>query len=266
MEDKKEKFYQSLSVLSLVLVVWVTVMIVAEIKSYRFIGGGVAASNTISVSGEGEVFGAADIATVSFSVREEAKKVADAQTLATTKVKTALTAIRKLGVEDKDIKTQNYSSYPKYEYQQATYSCMSLNCPPPTSGKSVIIGYEVSQNITITVRNLDNVSAIVEALGSAGVSDMQGPNFSIDKEDDLKAEARKEAIEQAREKAEILAKDLGVSLVRVVSFSEGGNYPMYARMESMSIGGAKDSAAPSPEIPQGQEKITSNVTITYEIR
>lgn len=266
MEDKKDKFYQALSFLSLVLVVWVITMIVTEIKGYRFIGGGVTASNTISVSGEGEVFGAADIATISFSVREEAKKVADAQTAATTKVKAALAAIRKLGVEDKDIKTENYSSYPKYEYQEGTYSCMAIGCPPPTPGKSVIVGYEVSQNITITVRNLDNVSAIVEALGSAGVTDMQGPNFSIDEEDELKAEARKQAIDKAREKAEVLAKDLGVSLVRVVSFSEGGNYPMYARMESLSIGGAKDSAAPSPEIPQGQEKITSSVTITYEIR
>lgn len=266
MEESKTNLYKVLTGLGMVAIALVVAMTISEIKGYRFIGGGVSASNTISVSGEGEVFGAADIATVSFSVREEAKKVADAQTLATTKVKAALAAIRKLGVDDKDIKTENYSSYPKYEYQEGTYSCMAIGCPPPTPGKSVIVGYEVSQNITITVRNLDNVSAIVEALGSAGVTDMQGPNFSIDEEDELKAEARKQAIDKAREKAEVLAKDLGVSLVRVVSFSEGGNYPMYARMESMALGSAKDSALPSPEIPQGQEKITSNVTITYEIR
>lgn len=267
MEESKTTLYKALTILAMITIAFVAALTVSEIKNYRFIGGGVAASNTISVSGEGEVYGSADIATVSFSVREESKKVADAQTKVNEKVKATLAAIRKLGVDDKDIKTQSYSSYPKYEYQQGTVSCMGLNCPTPVPGKQVLTGYEVSQSVIITVRNLDSVSSIVDALGTAGVTDMYGPSFAIDKEDDLKAEARKEAIEKARTKAEVLARDLGVSLVRVVSFSEGGNYPMYARMESLGMGGSKDAVAtPAPEIPQGQEKITSNVTITYEIR
>lgn len=266
MEDNKTKLYQALTILVLVGVVLAGAMVVTEIKGYRFIGGGVAATNTISVSGEGEVTASSDIATISFSVREEAKKVADAQNKVDIKTKAALAAVRKIGIADKDIKTQNYSSYPKYEWHEATYSCMSLNCPPPTPEKQVLTGYEVSQSITLTVRSLDSVSAVIEALGTAGVTDMQGPNFSIDKEDDLKAEARKQAIEKARTKAEVLAKDLGVSLVRVVSFSEGQNYPMYERT-MMSVGKADASPTPSlPEIPQGEQKITSQVTVTYEIR
>lgn len=265
MEDSKTNFYKALMLLALVSVVLVGAMVVTEIKGYRFIGGGVAATNTISVSGDGEMTATPDIATVSFSVREEAKKVADAQNKVDVKTKAALVAIRKLGVADKDIKTENYSSYPKYEWHEATYSCMGLNCPPSRPGRQVITGYEVSQSVTLTVRSLDSVSAIVEALGTAGVTDMQGPNFAIDKEDDLKALARKQAIEKARAKAEVLARDLGVSLVRVVSFSEGQNYPIYARA---MLGAEKaDVGAPSlPEIPQGEQKITSQVTVTYEIR
>ena len=265
MEDNKKTFYQALTVLALMSVVFVGAMTVSEIKGYRFIGGGVEATNMISVSGESEVTASPDIAVISFSIREEAKKVADAQNKVDIKTKAALAAVRELGIADKDIKTENYSSYPKYEWQEATYSCMAINCPPPQPGRQVLIGYEVSQTVTVTVRNLDTTSAIVEALGTAGVTDMQGPNFSIDKEDDLKAVARKQAIEKARAKAEVLAGDLGVSLIRVVSFSEGENYPIYAR--TMMSSGKADVSTPSlPEIPQGEQKITSRVTVTYEIR
>lgn len=265
MEDSKTTFYKALTLFVLVSIILVGAKVVSEIKGYRFIGGGVAATNTIAVSGDGEVTASPDIATISFSVREEAKKVADAQNKVDIKVKAALAAVRKLGVADKDIKTENYSSYPKYEWQEATVSCMGLNCPSPRPGRQVLTGYEVSQSVTITVRSLDSVSAIIESLGTVGVTDMQGPNFSIDKEDDLQALARKQAIEKARAKAEVLARDLGVSLVRVVSFSEGQNYPIYARTMMVAEKGA--APAPSlPEVPQGEQKITSQVMVTYEIR
>lgn len=265
MEDSKTKLYKALTVLAMLGVVFVGAKIVTEIKGYRFIGGGVAATNTIAVSGDGEILAAPDIATISFTVREEAKKVSDAQDKVSVKVKAALASVRAQGVADKDIKTQNYSSYPKYEWQEGAVSCAGLNCPPYRPGKQVIVGYEVSQSVTVTVRNLESVNALVEGLATAGVTEMQGPNFTIDKEDDLKAQARKQAIEKARAKAEILARDLGVTLVRIVSFSEGQNYPMYATMKSVGLGAA-EAAAPTPELPQGEQKITSNVTVTYEIR
>lgn len=266
MEQQKAKLFQALTVFTLLVSVFVIAQIVTEIKGYRFIGGGVSATNTISVSGEGEVYASPDIATISFSVREEAKAVKDAQDKVNTKVKAALAAVRKAGVADKDIKTQNYSSYPKYEWQEPTVACLSLSCPPSRPGKQVLVGYEVSQSVIITVRELDSVNTLVDVLGAARVTDMQGPNFAIDKEDDLKAQARKEAIGKARAKAEVLARDLGVTLVRVVSFSEGGEYPIYGRVMMAAKAESADAGVLLPEIPQGQEKITSNVTVTYEIR
>ena len=241
-------------------------MIITEIKSYRFIGGGVSATNTISVSGEGEVFASPDIATITFSVRDEAKTVKDAQGKVNTKMKAVLEAIKKLDIADKDIKTQNYSSYPKYEFQEGTVSCLGLNCPPYRPGKQVLVGYEVSQSVTITVRDLDKTNDVVGTLGTLGVTDMQGPNFAIDKEDDLRAEARRDAIKKARAKAETLARDLDVTLVRIVSFSEGQSFPIYRLDTATAKGGESVPSAPTPELPQGQEKITSNVTVTYEIR
>ncbi len=266
MEDTKTNLYRSLTALVLLGVVLIGAMIVTEIKSYRFIGGGVSATNMISVSGEGEVYAAPDIATISFSVRESAMKVADAQDKVNVKMKAALGAVRKLGVADKDIKTQNYSSHPKYEWHEEKMVCLGLGiCPPQRGGKQVLVGYEVSQSVALTVRNLDSAPAVVDALGVAGVTDMQGPNFAIDKQDELKAKARKEAIGKARAKAEVLASDLGVTLVRIVSFSEGGDYPIYAR-SMMALGKDGDESESLPELPQGEEKIISRVTVTYEIR
>lgn len=266
MEDSKTKLFKALTVLVMISVVLVGAMVITEVKSYRFIGGGVSATNTISVDGSGEVYATPDIANIIFTIREDAKKMGDAQDKVTKKTKEALAGIRKLGVADKDIKTQNYSSYPKYEWQGASVSCMGLNCPPYHPGKQVITGYEVSQTVSITVRDLEKVNNLVDALATAGVTEMQGPNFAIDKEDDLKAEARKIAIDKARAKAEVLASDLGVSLIRIVSFSEGGNYPIYARTMSASMEKGMGGDAMTPELPQGEQKITSNVTVVYEIR
>ena len=265
MEKTKEGFYKALTLLAIATAVLVVAMIFTEIRGYKFIGSGVSATNTISVSGEGDIYASPDIATISFTVTNDSKKVSDAQDKVTATVKATLDAVKALGVDDKDIKTENYSSYPKYEYQQSgTVVCMSLNCPVPTPGKEVLTGYEVSQYVTITVRKLDSVNSIVEALGTAGVTDMQGPNFAIDKQDDLKAEARKQAIDSAKAKAEVLAHDLGVSIVRVVSFSEDGAYPtVYNTMMAKGVGAAPQA---TPELPQGQNEITSNVTITYEIQ
>ncbi|MEK7148294.1 MAG: SIMPL domain-containing protein [Patescibacteria group bacterium] len=264
-EKSKANLFKALTVFALLGTVLVGAMVITEVKAYRFIGGGVSATNTISVEGTAEVFAAPDIANISFTIREEAAKVSDAQDKVAKKTKIALAGVRKLGVADKDIKTQNYSSYPKYEWREGTVTCQGLNCPPPRPGKQVIVGYEVSQSVSIKVRNLESVNALVDGLATAGVTEMQGPNFAIDDEDGLKAEARKQAIDKARAKAEVLAGDLGVTLVRIVSFSEGGNYPIYSRT-MMSAEKSMLSSDSLPEIPQGEEKITSNVTVTYEIR
>ena len=265
MEESKTKLFKALGMFAIAGSILVVAMIITEVKSYRFIGGGVSATNTIAVSGDGEVFAAPDIANIFFTVREESKKVSEAQDKVTTKMKAALAAVRKQGVADKDIKTENYNSYPKYVWQEAKLSCTAIGCPPPQPGKQVITGYEVSQTVTLKVRNLESVNALVDALATAGVTEMNGPNFAIDNEDNLKAEARKQAIEKARAKAEVLARDLGVKLVRIVSFSEGGNYPMYYE-RGVSLQSAKASDAVMPEIPKGENKITSSVTVTYEIR
>ncbi|MDP9249269.1 MAG: SIMPL domain-containing protein [bacterium] len=262
MEKEKSNLMKAAGMLAIIVSVFFVIKIVSEIKGFRFIGGGAPAGNTISFSGEGEVFAAPDIALVNLTVREEAKAVKDAQDKVVAKEKSVLDFLAEQGIEKKDIKTESYNSYPKYDYGTP---CYGGYCPNQTPK---IIGYEVSEYISVKVRDLTKAGEIVGGLGALSVGEISGPNFSIENEDELTEEARKMAIEDAKAKAESLAEDLGVRLVRIVNFTEDGNYPglMYnfAQDEKAMDGGAV--AAPSPELPMGENKIISNVTITYEIR
>ena len=118
------------------------------------------------------------------------------------------------------------------------------------------------------MRDTKKAGDLLAGVGSRGATNVSGLNFTIGDQDALNAEARGKAIDNAKAKADALAKQLGVSIVRVVGFSEnGGGYPIYyAKSAGATMG--MDSAAmpPSPQIATGQNKITSNVTITYEIR
>jgi hypothetical protein len=223
--------------------------------------------NTISFTGHGEVSAVPDIANISFTISKDAKTVKEAQAQVATVEKQALYSLKSNNVLDKDIKTTNASFYPKYEYVNDTKIAMPCNqfgCPPQP-GKNVITGYTASESITIKVRNTDTTGKIIEDLGGLGVSDLNGPNFAIDKEDSLKESARKLAIDEAKLKAKTLAKDLGIRLGKITAFNEGGNYPvpMYetAKMD-IATGG---NVAPAV-LPVGENTISSDITITYEIR
>lgn len=233
------------------------------LKEYRYVGSGVTATNTITVSGDGEVFAVPDTATFSVTVQEESKEVKTAQDTATKKGNDIIAYLKSQGIDEKDIQTTDYSVYPQYDYIQKV--CTGGYCP---GGEQVLRGFQVSQTLTVKVRDTKKAGDLLSGVGSRGVSSVSGLSFTIDDQDALEAEAREKAITKARGKADELAQQLGVSIVRVVGFSENGNYPMYyAKAEmSMAADGRGGVVAPSPEIPTGQNKITSNVSVTYEIR
>lgn len=246
-----------------VLALFLLVSTISGLKGMQFIGSGVAATNTISVSGEGEVFAVPDTATFSATVREKAKQVKDAQDAATKKGNDIIAYLKAGGVEDKDIKTVDYSISPDYEWSQGACP-QSGYCPP---GKQVLVGYQVAQTLSVKVRDTKKAGDLLAGVGSRGASEVSGLSFTIDDEDALKAEARDKAITQAKGKAEVLAKSLGVSLVRVVGFSEGGGSPIYYAKTAVGMGmGGGSEASPVPDIPVGQNKIVSNVNVVYEIR
>ncbi|MDO8686596.1 MAG: SIMPL domain-containing protein [Candidatus Berkelbacteria bacterium] len=258
-------------VLAIIVSVFFAVKVYGEIKEASLLGESTVPA-TISFSGHGEVTAKPDIANVYFTISQEAKTVKEAQASVAVIEKKALDFLKSKNVAEKDIKTADASFYPKYDYVRALcpqievgsgVSGASYNCG---NGKQVLTGYTASESITVKIRQTDDAGAIMQGLGATGVSDLSGPNFAIDNEDGLKAEARKKAIDNAKEKAKILAKDLGVKLVKITSFNESGNnYPMMYTESAMLKGGASSAPAPA-EIPKGENTISSDVTITYEIR
>ena len=245
------------------LALFLLVLTVSNLKEWRFIGTGVPATNSITVSGEGEVFAVPDTATFSVTVQEEAKEVKDAQGVATKKINDIIAYLKGGGIEEKDIKTADYSVYPQYDYVQESV-CREGYCPP---GRQVLRGFQVSQTLIVKVRDTEKAGDLLSGVGERGASSVSGLSFTIDDEEDLQREARGKAIEDARTKAAELAKQLNVRLVRIVGFSENGSYPpmpyAYGRGGDMAV---MESKAMAPEIPVGENKIVSNVSVTYEIK
>ncbi len=217
---------------------------------------------TVTVTGEAEVTTKPDIATVTFTVREKAKTVPEAQKMVENKIKTALSELKVLSVEEKDIKTNSYNVYPEYENPV----CNGYVCPPYTPK---ISGYQVSQSVTVKVRKVDQAGEVLGLVGKANITEISGPDFTVDSIEEYKAEAKEKAIKEAERKAQELASSLGVSLGAIISFSDsdGGYMPMmYAKSAAMPMDMAGSMRAEAVSLPQGENVIKSNVSITYVLK
>ncbi len=208
---------------------------------------------TISVSGDAKVSAAPDIATLSFGVTTGRQPSAKAAIAMVTKNMTAvLDAVEKQGIPKKDIATQSFWLNPVYDY---------------TTGGQIPRGFEATQSLSVKVHDLDKVGDVLTAATNAGANQAGGIDFSIDNPDSLRAEARKDAIKEAQDKAKILADSLGMKLGRLTGFQEDGNGYYPPRPMMMSKGLAESDAAnqASLPVPVGEQEIMSNVTLTYEV-
>lgn len=265
MDDKDRKLIvKFVSIFLGVATLFVAVEALSGLKEYGHIGRNPQAQSMVTVYGSGEATATPDIAEVSFSIVAEGTKVAEVQDKAAQVENAVLEYLKGKGIAERDIKTQNYSLNPRYEYRQQI--CSPTYCPP--AGDRTLVGYEVREMITIKVRDIDQAGEVVGALGGLGVTDVSGINLTVDDPEEVKREARAEAIADAKYKADQLAEDLGVRLVGIVSFSDdagGMPYP-YMLDAKMGMGGAETSVLPArPVLPVGENVYRSNVTITYEI-
>ncbi len=247
----------AMMLVAVMLSLFLLVQIFNGLKEYHYIGKNPASQNTIVVNGKGELAVKPDIATVSFSVMQEDKDVSKASNVVNTKIANIVNALKGDGIDEKDIKTTGYNVYPRYDYiNSQTY--------PVGGGRQVLAGYDVTQSIEVKIRDISKAGKIIADLGGLGVTDMSGLTFTEDKYDELVRQARDMAISDARDQAKKLASALGVSLGDIVSYSEGGSYPvpLYAKA-GVGYGMGGDTVA---TVPTGENKITSNVSITYEIK
>lgn len=245
-----------LNVLLIFLIASLGVDILNKVKENKYIGQDLEVKNTITVSDSGEVYAKPDLALTTFSVVTEATTVVEAMAQNTEKMNAVINFVKGEGVADKDLKTTSFNISPRYEWHE------EKDCSPPCpSGKRVLVGYDVRQSLQVKIRDMEKIGQIIEGAAKAGVNQIGSLQFIIDQQDELKKQARGEAIKKAKAKAKELASQLGVSLVRITNFAESGALPRYYAFEAaMSTGGGIDA-----QIETGENKISVTVSITYEI-
>lgn len=232
-----------------VLTVSYGVEIKNAVKSGKFIGLNPESKNTVSFSGEGKVFAKPDVAEINLSVVNEEKTVIAAQDKNTKAMNKIIGILKNSAVAEKDIKTTSYNIYPRYDWIE---------------GKQKLAGYRVEQTVAVKMRDFEKVGKIIDEAVSAGANQIGQLQFTIDEPEQLKEQARDEAISDAEKKAERVARILGVRLVRVVRFSETGTEPPIFRFSKMMEAGA-GGGAEAPQIEAGEQEIVSNVTVEWEI-
>jgi len=214
-----------------------------------------ATENTITVSDTGTVYTKPDLTVASFSVITEGKTVAKAMEDNTKKMNDVISFIKEQGVEEKDLKTTTFNISPLYEWEDNdTYS-----------GKRTLVGYEITQTLEVKIRDLTKIGVIIEGGTSVGANEVSDLQFTVDDQDALKKQAREEAINKAKAKAEELAKELGVKLIRISNFNESVAVPYYVTMKESALGLGGGTAPATPQIETGESKIEVTVSITYEI-
>lgn len=211
-----------------------------------------AAAGGITVVGRGEAFGQPDEANVQVGVDTFAEEVIVATSENEAAIQAIIAALQAKGIAAEDIQTSNYSLWAEQIYGER--------------GPEGIAGYRVSNQVRVVIRDIENVGEILTAVIEAGANNIYGVSFSVADPAALEAEAREQAIANARERAESLAGLSGVSLGEVVSVSEVIGQVPYPRMEGLGGGGyfpAGDSAATS--ISPGQLSYQVEVQVTFAI-
>lgn len=234
-------------ILLIALIVFVGALAKNEIKNQANLVENVSQA-TISVSGEGKILAKPDIGRISIAVTNEAKSVGEAQGQSTAAINKIVAFLAASKIDDKDIKTTNYSINPVYDYYK---------------GKQTLRGYQVSQNLEIKIRDLAKAGDIIAGAAENGANMLGGLSFTIDDPEAIKEQARQKAVANAREKAKALASGLNVKLGKLINYSESGATPIYYG-RALGMGGAVESAAPA--IPAGENEIIIDVSLTYEIK
>ena len=258
--DKKIKNHLGIGALVSMIILAIASLIFANIysksiepSSYR----------SFSVSGEGKIVAIPDIAQFSFSViTEGGKDIAALQQENAQKANRAITLLKDSQVEEKDIKTTSYNLQPRYQY----FSCpVSKNssakpCPPPE-----IVGYSISQTISVKIRDFEKTGEILSGIVQGGVNSASELSFTIDDKTEIENQARQEAIAIAIKKAESIAQAGGFNLGKILSIDENSAPIFYRAAKSFGVSAGEDAII-SPAIEPGSQEITVSVTISYEIR
>jgi len=243
--------------LGAVLIIFFAVLVVGKVKDLTDSFKNEKKDNTISISAEAKVKAVPDLATVSLGVLTQGLTPQKAQEENTKRINKIIEFIKEQGIDKEDIATSRFNISPRYNYR---------------SGKSEIVGYQVTQTVIVKVRGADEstetLGKILDGAVSNGANQINGVVLSFDNPDELRQQARIKAIEKAKEKAEELTKVAGIKLGKVINISEneGGDipYPRYGGYELNAK--IKGTEGVLPNIEQGSQNLVERMTVVFEIK
>ncbi|MEX1308413.1 MAG: SIMPL domain-containing protein [Eubacteriales bacterium] len=205
-------------------------------------------ATTITVTGEGTVSTAPDTATLNIGVATTGDTAAEAQAENSDAMQDVLAALKAEGIAEEDIVTASYSIYPQYDYVGDT---------------NIIIGYKVSNNLSVTLHDIDSVGTVLEKATEAGANMAGSISFSSSEADALYNEALALACDAAKEKGEVLADATGMKLKGLINLSEGIDYASsYAKSTTYFV--AEETS--SVPIETGQLTFDATVTVVYSVK
>lgn len=208
-------------------------------------------ARTITVSGAGEAKGVPTQAQLSAGVTTTAVTAAAALAENSRKMNAVFATLTRLGVPGKNIQTSNFSVQPQYPpYNQQT------------NGPQHIVGYQVSNQVDVTLEDVKTLGPALDALVAAGANQINSVSFSIHDPDSLLAAARAAAIGDALKRAQTYAKAANVTLGPIISINEGSS-EMVMPLPRMALMAAKPQATPTAA---GEQSVTANVSIVFEIK
>jgi len=213
---------------------------------------------TIAVLGTGKVAAAPDVAEVNVGVVAQAPTARDALAANNEAMGALLATLKERGVAGKDVQTSSLRINPQYTQPQAQPGRPAQEFQPR------IFAYEVTNTVHITVRDLAKLGELLDAVVSSGANRMHGIAFRIDDDEELLDQARKQAVADARRKAELLAGEAGVVLGPVLTIREQGASlpPPRPMMRAAFAGAAEAMAVP---VAEGEQELRVSVDVTYEL-
>ena len=228
-----------------------------------------AGHSLLTINAEGRSLRTPDLAVFTAGVTTQGKNAGEALGENARAMTRVIAELKRAGIAERDIQTSNLSINPIYSNPErdAMLIARTSGQPyvplPPESQVQKIIGYSVSNNVSVRQRRLGDYGRVIDTLVTAGANQVNGPAFQMDDPDPALDEARLAAMKTARTRAELYARAAGLRVVRIVSISESGGYyapppAVFARAEAMS-------APPPSPIQAGELQMTATVTVLFDL-
>ena len=209
-----------------------------------------ATPRTVTVTATGSVQAVPDMVRISTGVQSTADTARDALRENSAAMNRVITRLKEVGIRQRDIATDNLSVQPVYKRSR------NNNEPP------VVTGYRVHNSVRIKVRDISLLGDVLDQVVNLGANQIGGIEFRVRRAERLKDEARRAAIDNARRRARLFAREAGADIGEVMMIREGtvSHGPRPYAME------ARSAVADGVPIEAGEQSLTATVTVTWELR